>query len=75
MRRNLAALPTFAPTRQTWLTMEGWVDQAASAGQRFGVADLVIGALAEERGASIWSLDSDFERLAELGFVSLYQSF
>jgi hypothetical protein len=46
MRRNLAALPTFAPTQQTWLTMEGWVD-----------------------------LDSDFERLADLGFVSLYQSF
>lgn len=75
MRRNLAALPTFTPTQQTWATLEAWVERAASSGQRFGIADLLIGALAAERGASIWSLDSDFERLADLGFVSLYQPF
>ena len=72
LRRNLAALPTFSPTQRTWSTMEDWVEQAAFAGHRFGIADLLIGALAQERGASIWSLDSDFERLAGLGFIRLH---
>lgn len=72
LRRALAALPTFSPTPPTWRTMESWVEQAATAGQRFGIADLLIGALAEERTASIWSLDSDFERLASLGLVRLH---
>jgi predicted nucleic acid-binding protein len=52
--------------------MEDWVEEAATAGHRFGIADLLIGALAQEQGASVWSLDSDFERLAGLGFVRLH---
>jgi predicted nucleic acid-binding protein len=72
MRRNLAALPTFFPTQATWRMMEGWVERASSAGQRFGFSDLLIGALAEEQRAAIWSLDSDFERLANLGLIDLY---
>lgn len=72
LRRNLAALPTFFPSRATWSMMEKWVEHAASAGQRFGVADLLIGALAQECGASVWSLDSDFARLAALGLISLH---
>jgi predicted nucleic acid-binding protein len=72
MRRNLAALPTFFPTQATWRTMEGWVERASSAGQRFGIPDLLIGALAEEQRAPIWSLDSDFKRLADLGLIGLY---
>lgn len=73
LRRTLAALPTFYPDQLTWSTIEGWVEKAAMAGQRFGIADLLIGALAGEQRAPLWSLDSDFERLAALDLVSLYR--
>lgn len=44
----------------------------ASAGQRFAITDLLIARLADEIGALVWSLDSDFERLARLKFVNIY---
>lgn len=72
LRRVLAALPTFSPANSTWTTVESWVERAASAGQRFGVADLLIGAIADERESTVWSLDSDFGRLANLGLIRLY---
>jgi predicted nucleic acid-binding protein len=72
LRRVLSALPTFYPTLATWERMEGWLDRASAAGQRFGAMDLLIGALAAERGAAVWSLDSDFRRMEALGLVELY---
>jgi predicted nucleic acid-binding protein len=42
-----------------------------ASGQRFGVGDLLIGALARETGSLVWSLDSDLERMSGLGFVDL----
>jgi len=72
LRRLLAALPCWLPRPQTWTTMEEWVKQAASAGERFAVGDLLIGAVAAENGAAVWSLDSDFRRLAGLGLVGLF---
>jgi predicted nucleic acid-binding protein len=36
------------------------------------VTDLIIAALAYERTAHVWSLDSDFEHMEKLGFVQLY---
>jgi predicted nucleic acid-binding protein len=44
----------------------------ADRGQRFGVGDLPIAALAAERNALVWSLDADFERMARLKPVQLY---
>ena len=71
-RRNAAALPIAVPTEETWALMERWVDAAADAGHRFTLTDLMIGALAHELTAQVWSLDTDFERMAQLGFVHRY---
>ena len=70
--RLLDALPTVVPAAATWQTVEGWAIRGAEAGQRFGVGDLLIGALATEGGAAVWSADDDFRRMASMGFVSLF---
>ena len=74
LRRNLSSLPIAYPTDETWTLIEGWAGHAADAGHRFSVGDLLIAALASERGALIWSLDRDFERMARLKFVSVYNA-
>lgn len=73
LRRALSALPTLYPTDATWLLMDHWVERGATVGQRFGVGDLLIGALAHETGGLVWSLDADFTRMSRLGFVDLYE--
>lgn len=74
LRRLLAALPCWFPADATWTTMEGWVRQAAASGERFSLVDLLIGAVAAENGAEVWSLDRDFVRLGGLGLVGLYDA-
>jgi predicted nucleic acid-binding protein len=72
VRRALTALPVVVPSEETWTQVERWIDEAADAGQRFAIVDLVIAALAHELSALVWSLDRDFERMATLGFVQQY---
>jgi len=72
LRTRLSALAVAHPTEETWALVERWVDTAADKGQRFGMGDLLIAALAAERQALVWSLDADFERLAKLRLVQLY---
>ena len=71
-RRAVTELPLAVPTEDTWRLVERWIDDAADAGQRFAVVDLLIAALAHELTGLIWSLDGDFERMARLGFVQQY---
>jgi predicted nucleic acid-binding protein len=73
LRRALSALPLLHPTDDTWSMIDQWVDQAGETGERFGFGDLLIGALAAECGALLWSLDSDFARMERLKFVEVYE--
>ena len=72
LRRILTALPVAYPTPETWKQMDDWAIQGSDRGQNFGVGDLLIGAVANEAGALVWSLDSDFKRMASLNFIELY---
>ena len=65
----LSALPVLYPTDDTWATLEAWVEGAGQRRQRFGFADLLIGALAAEAGARVWSLDNAFARMEKLGLI------
>ena len=73
LRRALSALPLLFPTDDTWATIDRWVDRAGDAGERFGVGDLLIGALAAESGSLVWSLDTDFARMERLKLVAVYE--
>jgi predicted nucleic acid-binding protein len=72
MRADLSALPLALPGAASWERIESWLPRAAAAGQRFGVADLLIASLAVDERAELWSLDRDFRRMAGLGMVMLY---
>jgi len=73
LRRVLSALPVYFPAVGTWALIDEWVERASEAGERFGFTDLLIGALAAERGASIWSLAENFTRLARLKLLTCYR--
>jgi predicted nucleic acid-binding protein len=72
-RRAFSALPLLVPTEETWAPLDAWIARAADAGHRFALTDLLIARLAEEIGALLWSLDSDFERMARLKLVHPYR--
>ncbi len=71
LERVLAALPILYPTEHLWKLLEKWVTAGAAAGQRFGVGDLLVAGLAALHGCALWSLDSDFARMASLRMVTL----
>jgi predicted nucleic acid-binding protein len=68
----LGALPVLYPSDETWRTLDAWSERASAAGQFFSLGDLLIGILASDAGALVWSLDRDFERLARFDLVRLY---
>jgi predicted nucleic acid-binding protein len=74
LRRVLSALPIHYPSAATWRTLDQWAERAVGAGERFGFGDLLIAAIAAERGGAIWSRDADFGRMARLGFIELHAS-
>jgi len=54
------------------LRADARTDRAAERGERFGLADLLIAAMANDLGALVWTLDKDFDRLEELKLVRLF---
>ena len=52
--------------------IDDWLGHTVESNQRFGATDLLIAAITSDRGARLWSLDGDFNRMARLGFVELY---
>jgi predicted nucleic acid-binding protein len=72
LKRALSALPVLYPADDTWATIDRWVETAGAAGERFGVGDLLIGAIAAEIDALVWSLDADFERMQKLKLIERY---
>jgi predicted nucleic acid-binding protein len=73
LARTLGALPLLYPTDGTWHTIDDWTARAGKRGERFCLGDLLIGVLATDQQALVWSLDDDFQRLAALGLVKLYR--
>ena len=72
LRRALSALPVLYPSAETWMLIDTWIERAGRRGSWFGLGDVLIGALASEIGALIWSLDADFERMEALGLLQRY---
>jgi predicted nucleic acid-binding protein len=71
--RALSALPIYYPDQDTWQRIDHWLERATEAGERFGFGDLLIGAIAAQQQAPIWSHDRDFERMARLALLKRYQ--
>lgn len=73
LQRLFSALPIWFPERSTWDLATSWIEPASQQGERFGFADLLIGATAAEREAHLWSLDRNFSRLVSLNLVQVYE--
>jgi predicted nucleic acid-binding protein len=73
LSRTLSALPIYFPNDSTWGRIEGWLETIKAAGERFGIGDLLIAAIAAENQVAIWSLDSDFARMAKLKLIELHR--
>lgn len=69
----LSALPVLDPDDQTWSQIDQWIDRAGDAGERFGIGDMLIAAIAATQGSAVWSL-ADFVRTAHLGFIRLHSA-
>ena len=73
LTKLLSALPVLEPGTSTWTRVLSWTEQARNKSQRFGFGDLLIGAIAAEAGAPVWSLDEDFIRMRRLGFLTTHE--
>jgi len=72
LAERLGALSLLYTTDETWRTLDSWTERASRRGQLFSLGDLIVGILASEVGALVWSLDADFGRMEKLDLVRLY---
>ncbi len=72
LAERLGALSMLYPTDETWRTLDVWTERAGKSGHVFSLGDLLVGILAADIGALVWSLDGDFERMEKLKLVQLY---
>jgi predicted nucleic acid-binding protein len=72
LARTLGALSVLYTSDETWRTLDAWTERASRDGHVFSLGDLIVGILASEIGALVWSLDKDFERMEKLKLVQLY---
>jgi predicted nucleic acid-binding protein len=72
LAETLTALPLIYPTDESWRTLDAWTERAGRQGHQFALGDLLVGVVAAEHDAPIWSLDGDFKRLSKLKLVRLY---
>jgi predicted nucleic acid-binding protein len=72
LAEGLKGIPMLYPADDTWRTIDAWTAHASRAGHTFAIGDLLIAALTSEIGGLIWSHDSDFRRMEELGLVRRY---
>jgi predicted nucleic acid-binding protein len=72
LAERLGALSVLYPTDETWRTLDSWTERASRSGQTFSLGDLIVGIVASEVGALVWSLDKDFERMERLKLVRLF---
>jgi predicted nucleic acid-binding protein len=68
-----SALAQMIPDDDTWRRMTTAIARASDAGEHFALVDMLIGVLAADAGALVWSLDADFERMERLGLVSRFE--
>jgi predicted nucleic acid-binding protein len=73
LRITLSALPLLYPQRAAWQRIDDWIERASDAGERFGIMDLLIAAIAAEQRVAVWSLDDDFARMSRLRFVEIHR--
>ena len=73
MLTTLSALPVLYPERAAWQRIDDWIKRASDAGERFGIMDLLIAAIAAEQRVAVWSLDDDFVRMSRLRFVEIHR--
>ncbi len=72
LSERLSALTLLYTTDETWRTLDSWTDRAARSGHLFSLGDLIVGILAADINARVWSLDKDFARMEKLKLVQLY---
>ena len=73
LSERLSALAHPSNDRRHLANVDTWTQgERPGAGTRFSLGDLIVGILAADIGALVWSLDRDFERMEKLKLIQLY---
>jgi predicted nucleic acid-binding protein len=73
-KKLLEPLHIKSPTNETWGIVEKSMPKIRLAGEHFSIPDMLIAADAKILDCPVWSVDSDFKRMREIGLVELFDS-